>query len=412
MNAPTANYLARRADLARWPLHGSELTDAARAVVIPALGEYPGLFDMIDDLAANPEALRRDTLVIVVVNNRAPEHADVADLAANEETLAQLATWSRTNDLPLCWVDASSPGHELPPKEGVGLARKIGMDHALARLRPAGTLVCLDADTRVDADYLSAIARHFDASKPHAAVIDYAHPADGADATAITDYERYLRIHELGLRWAGSPYAYTAIGSAMACTASAYVQAGGMNRRQAGEDFYFLQQLAKAGRIDRIGGTVLRPSPRPSHRVPFGTGRRVGQVVAGQDTILAYHPESYRILRDWLAAMPTADATAAEGIDATLAAFLEAQGFAKAQANIARHAANPAQRVAQLHRWFDAFRTLKLFHCLRDHGRPDVPLDTGIATLLAQFGEDAGDTSLEALRRHCAAGWQPRGICA
>lgn len=404
MKPATERYLAKRADAARWPLQGSTKTDTRHAVVIPALGEYPGLFDTLHDLAANPEALRDDTLVIVVVNNRAAEQCAPTDREANRQTLADLVSSSLREALHLCWVDASAPGNELPPKDGVGLARKIGLDHALTRTNDDAALVCLDADTRVAPDYLAAIAEHFAQSYAHAAVLDYAHPLDGPDARIIADYEIYLRTHEARLAAARSPYAYTAIGSAMACAAAAYVQVGGMNRRQAGEDFYFLQELAKVGRIDRIQGTTLRPSPRPSHRVPFGTGRRVAQVQTGDDAIALYHPESYRILGRWLEVMCSASdpMAVAKGIDSGLADYLAAQNFTKAHANITRHAANDTQRWMQLHRCFDAFRTLKLFHFLRDAGYPDTPI-------AAQYADsDASDAippyieRLQALRKQQA----------
>ena len=131
----------------------------------------------------------------------------------------------------------------------------------------------------------------------------YAHPVDGAPETArpILSYELYLRYQELAWGYAGSPYAYPAIGSAMACTARAYAASGGMNRRQAGEDFYFLQQLAKTGKIGRIWETTVRPSGRASHRVPFGTGRKVGAFAADPDeAYLTYHPESFQVLQAWL----------------------------------------------------------------------------------------------------------------
>jgi hypothetical protein len=45
-----------------------------------------------------------------------------------------------------------------------------------------------------------------------------------------------------------------------------------MNRRQAGEDFYFLHKLTKLGTILEINDAYVYPSARVSDRVPFGTG--------------------------------------------------------------------------------------------------------------------------------------------
>ena len=51
------------------------------------------------------------------------------------------------------------------------------------------------------------------------------------------------------MKFAGYPWAMYTVGSAFAVTAEAYVKRGGMNRRQAGEDFYFLQNLAHIGTV-------------------------------------------------------------------------------------------------------------------------------------------------------------------
>ena len=49
----------------------------------------------------------------------------------------------------------------------------------------------------------------------------------------------------------GYPDSIYTIGSAFAVRAEAYMKQGGMNRRQAGEDFYFLYKLTKAWTGDR-----------------------------------------------------------------------------------------------------------------------------------------------------------------
>jgi hypothetical protein len=63
------------------------------------------------------------------------------------------------------------------------------------------------------------------------------------------------------------------VGSAFAVTANAYIKRGGMNRRQAGEEFYFLQELAYQGKIGEIKSKIVFPSARISERAPFGTGQ-------------------------------------------------------------------------------------------------------------------------------------------
>ncbi|MBI2434125.1 MAG: hypothetical protein HYV26_14810 [Candidatus Hydrogenedentes bacterium] len=394
-------YLKKRAQLTRWLLEsprgepmgavhqGDPGPFPEAVVVIPCLAEHETLFETLERLGENPPELLRRTLVICVVNNRVAPHGREEDIANNQACLARLRHEFAAGLPQLCWVDASSSGRELPANAGVGLARKIGLDHGLARLHAAGRdeapLVCLDADTHVEPTYLPALFQFYKARGRWAGVLSYAHRLEGPEKqqAAILAYERFLRYHEAGLRFAGSPYAFHTIGSTISCTAAAYAAVSGMNQRQAGEDFYFLQQLAKTGVVEQISGTVVHPSSRPSHRVPFGTGRRVYESIeAGKPAQTTYNPRSYRILREWLALVSTrheagaaALLAAAREIDAPLAEFLCGRGFEETWARLQREARTPEQLLAQFHRWFDAFKTLKLLHFLRDTAYPDVALE-------------------------------------
>ncbi len=389
---PLAKYLARKAALDTWPLESEGLDRIDQVVVIPALAESATLPTTLADLSANPRGELDRCLVVCVVNNVEDCPGDVR--TDNAKTLEHLRT-TRHAPLRLAVIDASCEGRELPPREGVGLARKIGMDWAVEALRrngkPNGAIISLDADTRVDNGYLPAIRAHFERPDAWAAVIDYAHPLDDPGThAAILCYELFLRYHELSLRWAGSPYGFHTIGSAMACTARAYAAISGMNRRRAGEDFYFLQQLAKTGPIDRIHATTVRPSPRASWRVPFGTGRRVQRYLDDdRDEYRLYHPESYRLLREWLRAVSEFPVVTwaemlsnAVSISNALAEFLRANDFEQTWARLQQNTANAAQFLAQFHRWFDGFRTLKLIHHLRDNGYPDEDMFAALGTLV------------------------------
>ncbi|MEM4247718.1 MAG: hypothetical protein QXH80_00460, partial [Candidatus Nanoarchaeia archaeon] len=99
-----------------------------------------------------------------------------------------------------------------------------------------------------------------------------------------------------GLTFAGSPYAYHTLGSAMAFRASAYISAGGMPRKNGGEDFYMLQALRKIGRIGLISNTTVYPSSRISDRVPFGTGPRLKQYLDGTKNNYVYNPQIFKDL--------------------------------------------------------------------------------------------------------------------
>jgi hypothetical protein len=378
-------------------------------VVIPALAESATLGSMLQSLAGNPPDLLDRFLILVVVNQRADAGAD-AD-ADNRATLAALPGWRQQFGLPhLAWVDAASPGCELPPKQGVGLARKIGMDLVLPHLDYTSgdpLLVCLDADTQVQCDYLPAIVRHFASVSAGGASIPYCHcPAvDPAGQTAIDRYELFLRAYVLGLALAGSPYAFHTVGSAMACRVSAYVAAGGMNRRLAGEDFYFLQQVHKVAGVVPLTGTVVHPSPRSSHRVPFGTGRAVGEMLTGGPTqLLFYQPELFSLLAEWLALVTERAVlagaelqAAAGGISPHLQSFLAGAGFAAAWDNLRRHSPTAERLLIAFHGWFDAFRTMRLMHHLTDAAYPRIAPEPAVTPLLARAGHDCPATVIDQL---------------
>ena len=100
----------------------------------------------------------------------------------------------------------------------------------------------------------------------------------GIEKEHIIAYELHLRYLIHAQRFCGHPFAYHTVGSSMAVRRQAYMQQGGMNTRQAGEDFYFLQKFIETGKLFEIKSTVVYPQARISLRVPFGTGKAMHQM--------------------------------------------------------------------------------------------------------------------------------------
>jgi hypothetical protein len=226
----------------------------------------------------------------------------------------------------------------------------------------------------------------------------------------ITRYELFLRGYVLGLTLAGSPYAFHSVGSAMACRASAYVKIGGMNSRAAGEDFYFLQQLARTVGVEQLAGTVVHPSPRASHRVPFGTGRSVSRMQAGgEGEQLFYHPDCFRLLGAWLSLVadrPGADSSTlrelAGEISPCLGEYLELNRFEEIWNKLRRNHPGREQLLNAFHVWFDGLKTMKLIHHLSDGPYPRCEADQALAELFALRGLEpvsGVEPRLELLRR-------------
>jgi hypothetical protein len=392
-------YLQTRAIQGPWRIDGCDGHGFAGAVVIPALAESKRLFATLRSLSANPPEILARFLVLVMVNHR--EDAPATDKDDNYRTLAGLTSVaSALPSLRLGWIDAASPELELPNKGGgVGLARKIGLDLALTRLdhdTSPSLLVCLDADTLVEPSYLPALVRHFRRTAAGGATIPFRHQpgASSEEQRAIDRYELFLRHYVLGLRFARSPYAFHTVGSAMACTSTAYVRSGGMNTRTAGEDFYFLQHLSRTAGIAPVTGTIVYPSPRPSHRVPFGTGRSVSRWLEGDGgAITFYQPDCFRILGSWLELVqagldtPAGDLMAgARGISPHLAEYLESVRFPKTWQGLCRNHSVPGRLLAAFHGWFDGLRTMKLIHHLSARELPRCSPEEALPGLLLMTG--------------------------
>ena len=415
-----ARYLRSRGVDGPWMLEGAGNRLFAGAVVIPSLAEGDSLFATLASLAAATPP-PQPWLTVVVVNHR--RQTDPHRQQVNGEDLAHLRRSGESfKGLPLAWVDAATDGRELPDKDGVGLARKIGFDRALPHLDYQGTaplLASLDADTLVHPDYFLALHRHFHQAKTGAAVIPFRHqPAASTKAQeAIDRYELYLHHYALGLELAGSPYAFWTIGSAMAFRAEAYARMGGMNRRQAGEDFYFLQQMAKTAGVSRLRGTAVYPSARASDRTPFGTGPTVGRLLAGeQEAVRFYHPDCFRLLARWLAlaggspAAPAAELLAqARRLSNDLGEFLEAAAFGPVWERLQRNHPREDGFLRAFHGWFDGLKTLQLIHFLSDRSYGRLQPRVALPLLLAWAGlppAEQPEAQLAALRRHMT------GACA
>lgn len=246
-------------------------------VMIPCLNE-PEIERTIESLwKCNP--IQTPAEVIVVINNSEKSSEEIRNFNSHTlHQLQQLKTKIEREKLRLhpIYVD------NIPAKfAGAGMARKIGMDEAIRRLNqvsnPNGIIVSLDSDCLVSGNYLQAIAKAFLTNKKcFAANIDFKHRidelSDEKQRVGIGLYETYLHYYKNALEYTGFPDAIHTIGSAFAVRADAYIKQGGMNRRQAGEDFYFLNKLTKLGRIHEINDATVFPSGRVSDRVPFGTG--------------------------------------------------------------------------------------------------------------------------------------------
>lgn len=391
-------YLAKRAVIRPILGYFDHTRRYTRAVVIPALAEAEYLPSTLHSIASNiPERLFNETLVLIVVNNASPESSDAVhrdkliEYAKNNAlTLSWLERNGQTFPFSLSWIDASTPGKELPPGSGVGLARKIGCDSVIHFLRstwgedPLDAIIySLDADTLVSPHYLEWTGNELMEKRCGGGIISFKHqPAETPEGQEVIDaYEKYLHYYVGGLRWAGSPYAFHTIGSCLCFTVDSYVRANGFpTRRMAGEDFYFINELVKTSRVCEIKNTLVFPSARLSQRVPFGTGKRMADaLLKGEKDLLFYDPRVFRCLRDLLTTISelsdkTATRIMAQCEHTATALFLERRGFPIVWERFQRQYHTKSALLKAFHRWFDGFVTLKYIHWLTETVWPRIPI--------------------------------------
>jgi hypothetical protein len=273
-------------------------------VVVPSFDE-PEITYLLDSLALCAEPAC-GVEVIIVVN--APANASRESLRNNQESIIKIESWKKEHTgcfFNTYVIDVSSVGLE---GWGVGLARKTGMDEALHRFnllnKPEGIILNLDADCKVKWNYFTAVYNGIFKIKDRSACsIYFEHPVSGNEFPgsvykAIGQYELHLRYYFQAVKFTGFPYVHHTVGSAIAVKALSYMKVGGMNRRMAGEDFYFIQKLIPSGGFFNLNTTSVFPSPRSSGRVPFGTGPVISKLTQINDNLLlTYNLEAFRDLK-------------------------------------------------------------------------------------------------------------------
>ncbi len=310
--------------------------------------------------------------VIVVINSSEDTPNDISELNRNTYDKAlKFAENNNTEKLKFLILNFE----KLPRKfAGVGLARKIGMDEALHRFnamdKSQGLIAGFDADALVDENYLIEIENYFNQNpKVNACSIDFQHPIEGSEFsediyTNIIQYELHLRYFVEALRYADFPFAYHTIGSSFAVKADIYAKQGGMNRRKAGEDFYFLQKVIQLGHYGEINSTKVIPSPRISDRVPFGTGAAIKKMIDhNETTYYTYAFNAFNILKTFFIEKDSFYTRfSTENMDEILLEFLKNNKFEEDLVKIRKESPNVEDFKKKFFNWFNAFRVIKFLN--------------------------------------------------
>ena len=369
-------------------------------VVVPAYDE-PGIVRLLDSLS-DCRSVPCKVEVIIVVN--APAEASSDSLENNKLTIKNIESWKRKKiNFPFrLFSFISESGAEKG--WGVGMARKTGMDEALRRFNktdnPDGVIMNLDADCLVEQNYFESVYYEFFKNKERKACsVFFEHPLSGSDFNdeiykSIALYELHLRYYLQGLTIAGFPYLYHTIGSAMGVKAHPYVKAGGMNRRQAGEDFYFIQKLVSAGGFFNLNSTTVYPSPRTSFRVPFGTGASICKLTGtGSPQLDTYNLSAFKELGYFFGMVEKLYNCGDEefslifkSLPAGLRSFIEREEFYGKIKEIRNNTSGITSFKKRFFEWFNMFRIVKYLNYVHAEIFDKKPVVAAASGLLTYTG--------------------------
>lgn len=371
-------------------------------VVIPCYDESFEVIKLcLDSLERAAAAYQQELAVWLLVNDREDSSDSIKQNSL--QLTEQLKHLRFSFDFQVCYE--SFRGKQI----GVGYARKYLMDAAFLHFYERGQeglIINLDADTTVDTNYFNAISHFFaDSNSPEAASIAFAHRfVSGSlqNKLAATLYELHLRYFINMQRWIALPFAFQTIGSAMAVKTWAYAKEGGMPKRQAGEDFYFLHKYSKKAELGEINTTCVHPSDRTSSRVPFGTGKAVMDIIRQDEEYSSYNPQSFEILNLILNSIFK---FYMEGIDfhklaldipQSADAYLKQSKAYEKLLEIKAHTNGIQNFEKRFYNWFDAFRLMKYLHFMRDNHLPNCSIEQGLSYLMPLLGlEYSGNQEID-----------------
>ena len=223
-------------------------------------------------------------------------------------------------------------------------------------------------------------------------------------------YEISLRYYVLQLAKVNSPYAFHTVGSLLKINACHYARVRGFPKRNAAEDFYMLNKLTKTGQILRLKGPAVRLASRVSQRVPFGTGAAMLKMDQQPVPFELYHPLIFKNLGIWLATIPALwrdrHHVQTQGLrewwpyDPSILETLSRLKLETVLPQAYRQCHDGSRFQKYLWVWFDAFKTLKFIHNLRDAGLANLPVLEALSAsgILSQMGKQPSVLEFDRLK--------------
>jgi hypothetical protein len=262
-------------------------------IAIPSMNELESLPLLLKDLKAQTYG---EFEILVCVNNPEEWWYDPSKAKVCENNMKTMELLKTFTGIKISAIDRTSKGNGWKgKKKGVGYARKE-LFEAIDRLaKDDDIVISLDADTRIKPAFVDSVRKRFLKHKKALLLTNpYYHELTGIDGNdrAILRYELYMRYYLISLLKINSQYAFTALGSAISFKIAGYRRISGITPKEAGEDFYFVNRMRKAGDILIWNDECVFPSSRESDRVPFGTGPAVSKGLAGDWESYPFYDQS------------------------------------------------------------------------------------------------------------------------
>lgn len=365
-------------------------------MVIPAYCE-PEIEHTLQSIY-NQKEIVNHTEVIIVFNFSTSDPQEIKD--QNKKQYEFVNNWisnhTKKHIAFYCFL-----ADNLPSKfAGAGFARKIAMDIAVRRFNtndnPSGILLSVDADTILPDDYLLKIDQHCKKNTNiNTLIFNFEHEISGNRFSskvyqAITLYELHLRYYKHMLEYIHFPYSYYTIGSCFGVKVGLYCNVGGMSKRKAGEDFYFLHKVFPFGHIHFFKDIVLNPSSRPSWRVPFGTGPEIRKLLSSPvSTLDTYHPDSFEAIKNFLIIAPSFYSCEKDSIDEKvsclnecLVKFLRKNNYLEKILEIKKNSASLDSYNKRFLSWFNAFLIIKYLNFAKENCFPAIDIIKAVKMIL------------------------------
>lgn len=372
-------------------------------VVIPCYNE-PNLITSLQSLKDCNLPCNSVEIITVINSHENTENHIVEQNSKSYKEALEFAKINSTKKIKFhtIYIDNLKKKHA-----GVGLARKIGMDEALRRYnfinKKNGIITGFDADSTLQKNYFTEIEKLFiEKPKTKACSINFKHPISGTDFpkeiyTNIIKYELHLRYFIDALKKINFPYSYQTIGSAYAVNADIYAKQGGMNRKKAGEDFYFLQKIIPLGNYEELNTTCIYPSPRMSDRVPFGTGAAIKKLIDNNEKeYFTYNNSAFNDLDNLFKNKNQFfNNYSTKKLNSNIINFLEMNNFEEDLKNINKNSPNIHIFEKRFFDWFNTFRVIKFLNYIHETTYSKIPVKEAAIKLLEKYNINLNKTTSE-----------------